>query len=233
MNTIQQLLDLFDQACDFNSFIASGNEITLANLQDFSSQFTHIYGNHLTGKTHLLKAWVNLAAHRGQSSIYLDANSLNLDTLQYINANLDQHRFIAIDNIEMLDNLLQIELFNLFNQIILHGMNNYLLTSSLMNLNAPNPLRIDLKTRIYSGLVFGLRSFNQEELLNALLIYTKREGITIGNAELNYLLSHYTRNLGQLIQFINQLSNYALTYKKTITIPIIKHNISLKNNYTQ
>ena len=54
----QQLLDLFNQNYDFNSFIASGNEITVANLQSFTNQFTHIYGEHLTGKTHLLKSWV-------------------------------------------------------------------------------------------------------------------------------------------------------------------------------
>lgn len=218
----QQLLDLFNQNYDFNSFIASGNEITVANLQSFTNQFTHIYGEHLTGKTHLLKSWVNLAIARSQNAIYLDA--LELSSEQLNNINLDEYRFIAVDNIDALSEDQQIELFDLFNHIKLNNRDNYLLTSSTLNLNNAE-IRIDLKTRIYSGLVFGLKNLNESELLNALIIYSNREGIKIGEAELKYLLHHYTRNLGKLIQLIQKVSNSALTLKKTITIPLIKQNL--------
>lgn len=218
----QQLLDLFNQHYDFNSFIASGNEITVANLQSFTNQFTHIYGEHLTGKTHLLKSWVNLASSRHQNAIYLDARELINEQLSGIN--LDELRFIAIDNIDTLDEDQQIELFDLFNHIKLNNRDNYLLTSSTINLNN-SKIRIDLKTRIYSGLVFGLKNLNESELLSALTIYSNREGIKIGEAELKYLLHHYTRNLGKLIQLILKISNAALALKKTITIPLIKQNL--------
>ena len=82
-----------------------------------------------------------------------------------------------------------------------------------------------MKTRIYSGLVFGLKNLNESELLSALTIYSNREGIKIGEAELKYLLHHYTRNLGKLIQLIIKISNAALALKKTITIPLIKQNL--------
>lgn len=215
----QQLLDLFNRVYDFNNFISTENEITVANLQDFSNQFSHIYGEHLTGKTHLLKAWINLANQKYQSAIYLDGQHLKTDAL--VNIDLDTFRFIAIDNIDVLDENLQIELFDLFNHIKLNGRTNYLLTSSSINLNYSN-LRTDLKTRIHSGLIFALKNLDETELLNALNIYTKREGIRFGEAELKYLLTHYTRNLGKLIELINKASTTALSQKKQITIPLIK-----------
>lgn len=218
----QQLLDLFNREYEFNAFIATGNEISVSNLQSFSSQFTHLYGEHLTGKTHLLKAWTNLANHKYRSALYLDCATLVDGDLRGID--LDLFRFIALDNINLLSDELQIELFDLFNHIKLQGRANYLLTSSSVNLNHSDVLRIDLKTRIYSDMVFALKNLTEDELFHALSIYTNREGIKIGEAELKYLLTHYTRNLGKLIELINQISQAATMQKKAITIPLIKHN---------
>lgn len=218
----QQLLDLFNREYEFNAFIATGNEISVSNLQSFSSQFTHLYGEHLTGKTHLLKAWTNLANHKYHSALYLDSADLIDGDLRGVD--LDLFRFIALDNIDVLSDELQIELFDVFNHIKLQGRDNYLLTSSNVNLKHSNVLRVDLKTRIYSDMVFGLKSLTEDELFHALSIYTNREGIKIGSTELKYLLTHYTRNLGKLIELINQISQSATMQKKAITIPLIKLN---------
>lgn len=218
----QQLLDLFNREFEFSNFISTGNEICIANLQSCSSQYTHIYGAHLTGKTHLLKSWINLANSRHKNTIFCDAKTTNL---KLRDLNLDEYRFIAVDNIDLLTPAQQIELFDLFNHIKLNNRDNYLLTSSSSHLNLSN-LRVDLTTRILSGLVFALKNLNEGDLLNALSIYTKREGINIGTPELKYLLSHCPRNLGQLIDLINKSSAAALSAKKAITIPLIKQNIT-------
>lgn len=217
----QQLLDLFNREYEFSSFIGAGNEISVANLESFSSQYTHIYGEHLTGKTHLLKAWVNHANHTSKNAIYIDANELKQQFIAELN--LEQFHFIAIDNIDRLNNERQIELFDLFNHIKLNNRNNHLLTSSTINLNF-STLRDDLKTRIHSGLIFALKQMNELELIDALNTYTIQEGIKFKRQELEYVLKHYTRNLGKLIQLINQLSKSALRQKKEITIPFIKQN---------
>lgn len=215
----QQLLDLFNQEPDFSNFIAAGNEIIVSGLQNFATQFTHIYGAHLAGKTHLLKAWANLAEAKGKSSVYIDATELDNDFLDAVKSGL--YRFIAIDNIDLASEDGQIVIFDIFNYIRLNHSNNYLLTSASNNLVTAG-IREDLKTRIYSGMVFNLKSLTDEELMNALLIYTKREGIKLGEGELNYLLKNYTRNLGLLIALINKVSQIALVEKKNITIPLLK-----------
>ncbi len=214
----QLLLDLFNREFEFTNFIASGNEICVANVQNFSSQYTHIFGVHLTGKTHLLKSWVNLANHKYGNAIYFCARSYlaNLSDL-----NLDLYRFIACDNIDLLNEAQQIELFDLFNHIKLNNRDNFLLTSSTQTLHN-SKIRQDLKTRLQSGLVFALKNLNDDELLNALNIFINREGIKVAESELKYLVHHYTRNLGQLINLINKVSNQALSTKKQITIPLIK-----------
>lgn len=217
----QQLLDLFNQSYEFTSFIAAGNEIIVASLQDFAHQFTHIYGEPLSGKTHLLKAWVNLANQRYSQAIYIDGSAASSsDLLTLVNESI--HRFIAVDNIDKLAASTQIQLFDIFNHIKLNGSHAYLLTSSALNLNVASTLRDDLKTRIYSGMVFGLKSLNDCELLQALNIYTKREGIKFGEAELKYILTYATRNLGELIALINRVGQTSLIMKKNITIPLIK-----------
>lgn len=216
----QQLLDLFRHECEFSNYIATGNEITVANLQSFSSQFSHIYGETLSGKTHLLKAWVNLANQKYHNGIYLDVKTER--SAEYLAAlNIDEFRFIAVDNIDYLQEEQQIELFNLFNHIKLNQKNNYLLTSSTINLNF-STLRSDLKTRIHSGLVFALKNLTEDELLNALTIYCNRESIGIGNNELKYMLTHYTRNLGLLIKQIQNISQTATIEKRPITTHFIR-----------
>lgn len=216
----QQLLDLFNQQYEFCSFITTANEIIVSNLQDFSNQFTHIYGDHNSGKTHLLKAWVNLANMRYNAGIYLTPDDLAQISIHDID--LSTYRFIAIDDIDLATNEQQIAIFDLFNQIKLNNHDNYLLTSSSINLNHAD-IRVDLKTRIYSGVVFALKTLNDNELITALKIYTKREGIKFGEHELQYLLTHCTRNLGELLQLINKISLFATANKKLITTTLIKH----------
>jgi len=216
----QQLLDLFNQSYEFTGFISTGNEIVVSALQDFVHQFTHIYGGHLAGKSHLLKAWVNLANQRAKQAIYLDAGQVQGSLSDLIDE--DRDRFIAIDNVDSLSDQQQIQLFDLFNHIKLHDKGNYLLTSATLNLNNKS-FREDLKTRIYSGVILNLKSLDDIELMNALTIYTKREGLKFGEAEIAYLLKYYTRNLGQLIALINKVGKFALIEKKNITIQLIKN----------
>ena len=57
----QALLDLFKQECEFDNFIQFNNQLAFTSLSTLTNQFTHLFGEHNVGKTHLLKAWVNLA----------------------------------------------------------------------------------------------------------------------------------------------------------------------------
>ncbi|MDD3265911.1 MAG: DnaA/Hda family protein [Burkholderiales bacterium] len=225
INTKQQLLNLFDQNYEFNNFISLGNEITVASLQNFAHQFCHIYGSNNSGKSHLLKSWVNLANQKYNAGLYLTSSDLSEISVNDID--LDTYRFIAIDNVDHINEPEQIAIFDLFNKIRLANRDNYLLTSSTQNLNNID-IRSDLKTRLHSGVVFALKTMNEDDLLQALQIYTKCEQIKVSDSSLKYLLNHHSRSLGMLTSAIHEVSLVATQSKSAITNTLIKSILNLE-----
>ena len=213
-----QLLDLFASTATFDNFIPLKNEQIIKLLKNLSSQFTHITGSTNSGKTHLLKAWVNLAHSSGRTAIYLDMYHLE----RPIRDLASMFSFIAIDNIEHTNDEQQIELFDLFNSIKLNNRDNCLLTSSANNLNSILTIREDLKTRLLSGVNLNLKVLDDQDLQQALNLFVNHEGIKLDTVEQNYLINHYTRNIGVLIQTIRKLADAAVMHKRHITIPFLK-----------
>ena len=218
-----QLLDLFTTTATFDSFIPINNEIVTSSLHGFSNQFTHIVGGNLSGKTHLLQAWIRLAKSQNKTAIYIESKQDDSVNLRDI---VQKFRFIAIDNVEKLNGLQQVLLFDLFNSIKQDGLDNFLLTSSHGSLESLTTLRDDLKTRLLSGLNLHLKALGDEDLLHALTMYIKKEGVKIPPPELNYLIRHYARNIGALIAIIHKIAEAALLENRIITIPLIKQVIT-------
>lgn len=217
MNKQQQLLEeLFAQDQDFNRFVAMGNELALRCIINNVNHIMHIVGAELSGKTHLLKSWINQAKQNGSQALYLDCRTeSNQEILN------DEYAFIALDNIENMSEALQSAMFDLCNQIKLYNKQKFILTSSTVALAALN-LRNDLLTRVMSGFVIYLKSVEDQDLFVALKQYASLECLNIGDAEIKYLVTHCTRNLGSLIKLINDLSLYATAEKKPITIYLIR-----------
>ena len=222
----QALLDLFKQECEFDNFIQFNNQLAFTSLSTLTNQFTHLFGEHNVGKTHLLKAWVNLANRKYNSAIYLMADELTSFSIYDID--LDTYKFIAIDDIDNIDNDIQDALFKLFNRIKLTNGDTHLLTSSSSNLNQVS-IRDDLKTRIHSGVVFQIRPLSDDMLMNALISYTNKIGLVINASELGYLINHTNRNLGETSDLLNKISHYAVTHKKNISIHTIKQAIFIND----
>ena len=209
-----QLLDLFGSIPTFDNFVPFNNEIVIKLLRESNSQFTHVVGAKLSGKTHILQAWINSAPLK---AIYLNAtDKISLRELS------DEYKYIAIDNIDQLNQKQQIQLFDLFNKIKLNNRDNFLLTSSSSNLESNSTIRQDLKTRILSGLNLHLKALNDEDLHLAITIFTAKEGISLANSEINYLINHYARSIGVLIKTVHKLAEAAVIDKRNITIPFIK-----------
>lgn len=210
-----QLLDLFDKTYSFDNFISINNDIVIQLLKKYTSQFIHIVGARHSGKTHLLNAWVSNAPG---TSYYMNYTSKD----QSIRELANQYTYIAIDNVDHLNDEQQIELFDLFNKIKLNNLPNQLLTSSSTNLESVARLRIDLKTRLLSGINQSLKALNDNELFEAIDLFTANEGIKLQLAEKSYLINHYTRSIGVLIETIHKLAEMAVLEKRNITIPFIK-----------
>ena len=216
-----QLLDLFPNQPTLENFIALGNEHIIHVLAHPSNyQFIHLCGVQYTGKTHLLKAWTHT---------YMPNDAIYMDQTCNFNQDISQYKYIAIDNIHLLDNQQQDAIFNLFNTIKLNNLNKYLLTSSNINLEQVPQLRRDVTTRLLSGINLTLKALNDEELINAMNLWTNNQGIHLGILEQNYLINHHPRNIGMLIQTISKLSQDSSASKRPITIPFIKEVLDISN----
>lgn len=221
----KQLLDLFNTIPTFDNFITINNANVCQALKNNDYNFIHINGGQLNGKTHLLKSWVNSKLELNYNAIYLDCNSvLEINSIKDL---VTYYDFIAIDDIDLLNENYQIELFDLFNAIKLNNLQKYLLTSSNFNFEVNNNIRIDLRTRILSGLNLTLKAPDDEEIMAILKLYIKNQGIAINDYEINYMINHYTRNIGSLINTIKKIVEIAILENRNITIPFIKSVIGI------
>jgi DnaA family protein len=221
----KQLLDLFNTIPTFDNFITINNFNVCQALKNNDYNFIHISGGKLNGKTHLLKSWVNSKLELNYEAIYL--NDSTITEINMMRDLVKYYDYIAIDDIDLLNENYQIELFDLFNVIKLNNLKKNLLTSSNFNFESNNNIRIDLRTRILSGLNLTLKSPDDEEIMAILKLYIKNQGIAINDSEINYMINHYTRNIGSLINTIKKVVEIAILENRNITIPFIKSVISI------
>lgn len=94
----------------FDKFLGTENAELVYVLQHKHGQFIYVWGEEGAGKSHLLQAWVAQALDAGRNAIYIDAAATPLTETA-----LDAE-YLAIDQIEKLNNEEQALLFAIFNR---------------------------------------------------------------------------------------------------------------------
>ena len=94
----------------FDKFLGTENAELVYVLQHKHGQFIYVWGEEGAGKSHLLQAWVAQALDAGRNALYIDAAATPLTE-----AALDAE-YLAIDQIEKLNNEEQALLFAIFNR---------------------------------------------------------------------------------------------------------------------
>lgn len=128
------------------------------------------------------------------------------------------------DDVHLLDNAGQIDLFNTYNQLKAEG--NSLITAGL---HAPSQmqLRDDLATRLAWGLVYQLYPLTDTEKAQALKNHATERGMNLPDEVIAYCLRYLRRDLPTLMSILNALDDWSLTEKKPITIPMLKKLLQL------
>ena len=208
----QLLLDLAPPARPgFDNFVVGSNRELVQALRDIAAgrlpdRVVYIWGEHGAGKGHLIEATlcaaqIPCALARGDS-IPLAA---------------PEGSFVALDDVQHLEESQQIQLFNLIN--ILH--NATLLASGSC---APRdlPLRRDLATRLGSGLVYQVQPLGDDEKRAALAAHAQARGFALNADIVNYLLRHTRRDMPSLIAILDALDRYSLETGRIVTLPLLK-----------
>jgi DnaA family protein len=123
------------------------------------------------------------------------------------------------DNVHLLDNDAQIDLFNVYNQLKEAG--GTLITAGL---HAPTQmgLRDDLATRLAWGLVYQLHSLTDIEKAEALQAHAGERGMKLPDEVVDYCLRYLRRDLPTLMSVLDALDKWSLVTKKPVTVPMLK-----------
>ena len=83
-------------------------------------------------------------------------------------------------------------------------------------------LRDDLRTRLGWGHVYALQVLSESERRAVLRQEADARGIFLSDEVMAFMLSRFSRDLGSLMQLLDNLDQYALQTQRAITIPLIK-----------
>ena len=128
------------------------------------------------------------------------------------------------DDVHLLDDEAQIDLFNTYNQLKANG--GKLITAGL---HAPSQmqLRDDLATRLAWGLVYQLQPLSDVEKTEALKNHATERGMSLPDEVIAYCLRYLRRDLPTLMSVLNALDEWSLTEKKPVTVPMLKKLLQL------
>lgn len=173
-----------------------------------------------------LKNITNLLAGSADASFIYLWGPTGSGKSHLLNAAQDRGAHVA-DNVHMLDNEAQIDLFNTYNQLKAAG--GKLITTGL---HAPSQmnLRDDLATRLAWGLVYQLHPLTDAEKSEALKNHAAERGMRLPDEVIAYCLRYLRRDLPSLMSTLNALDEWSLTEKKPVTVPLLKKLLQLELN---
>jgi DnaA family protein len=198
----QLLLDIQPPAnASFQNFQTSADAEAVQNIQDA-----------IRGEAP--SRFVYLWGHSGSGKSHL------------LSAAKRQGAFVA-DDVHLLDNEAQIELFNLYNH--LKDSHGALITAGL---HAPTQmdLRDDLATRLAWGLVYQLHPLTDHEKAQALQSHARERGMNLPDEVVDYCLRYLRRDLPSLMAVLGALDNWSLVTKKPVTVPMLKKLLQLDHH---
>ena len=128
------------------------------------------------------------------------------------------------DNVHLLNDQAQIDLFNLYNQLKESG--GILITAGL---HSPTQmgLREDLATRLAWGLVYQLLPLNDAEKALALNNHAAERGMRLPTEVVDYCLRYLKRDLSTLMSTLDAVDEWSLTTKKPVTVPMLRQLLQL------
>jgi DnaA family protein len=213
----QLLLELSPlPAPSFGSFYPGRNAAALAALAEAiagGERLVCLWGEPGSGKSHLLRAFVNEAVARGLAARYVAAPHVQLAEPE------GEREALAVDDVERLNDAGQLALFDRFNALKAGG--GRLITT------APCPpaeltLREDLRTRLGAGLVLRLLPLDDAEKTAALAWHAASRGIRLAPEIAAYLHNHCERDMGTQMAVLDALDRHSLEQRRPITLPLLR-----------
>jgi len=204
-------------------FFAGPNEAALSHLQLWTGDGAHeaqrspvptyLWGDSGSGKTHLLKSVQTALREQGARVGWLDASIHEPPEFD------ETWAAVLMDEVHLYTAVQQHAAFNWF--VNAHTHQRWVLAAGELP-PADLKLREDLRTRLGWGHVFHLHVLSEPERRAVLRQEADARGIFLGDEVMDFMLNRFSRDLGSLMQLLDQLDGYALRTQRAITIPLIK-----------
>jgi len=176
-----------------------------------------LWGEHASGKTHLLSAVCQDFTARGYQVAYLTGALASQDGALSAMENLD---LLCLDDVHLLDAGAQETLFHCINRCRDTGAR--LIFSSQRPIDELGFSLADLLTRLSWGPVFQLHTLDDEEIPNALALQLTLRGLDVSPDVIEYIVRRYPRNMQALSELVERLDQASLTEQRRITIPLVR-----------
>ena len=178
---------------------------------------TFLWGDNGSGKTHLLRAVADHIRNQGARVGWMDKTTVQPPEFN------PEWEVLLLDDVQFFSAVQQHMAFNWFVNAATPGAARQPWVLAAGSLPPQDlPLREDLRTRLGWGHVFHLQLLDDEQRREVLLKHSKALGMHLGNDLLDYLLSRFSRDLGHLMDLLQQLDNYALQTQRPLTIPLLR-----------
>ncbi|MGR3807385.1 regulatory inactivation of DnaA Hda protein [Pasteurella testudinis DSM 23072] len=223
---IQQADDLTLQ-----NFCGENNPVLLDSLfqalQQRQQQFFYLYGEHGSGKSHLLKACCHLLFDRGGRASFIplkQAAQFSPDVLD----NLETQDLVCIDDLQTIAGQAKWEtaLFDLYNRIKEQGKTILMLSAAESPRHLPLELN-DLRSRLSWGEIHKLQPLDERQKLKTLQQRAYQRGLELPDEVGLFLLKRLERDSKSLFDTLQQLDQASLQAQRKLTIPFVKHCLQL------
>lgn len=213
-----------DDGATFDNFYIpnkSVNHVTIHSLSD-GGQSVYLYGGEGAGVTHLLQAFCRAEEAAGRSTIYIPLKDFSNEKPDQVLANLEALGSVCLDDLDAVSSNSDWSeaLFHLFNRAM-HSETRLVFGAKCSSTQVSTPLA-DLKSRLGSLLLCRVEKLSDDELIDALKSRAKRRGMEMSSSVAGFLVTRYSRKLGDQFAALDLLDRASLAEQRKLTIPFIK-----------
>ena len=212
----------------FASFVAGGNSMLITALHgavagDPSSSIVYFYGDHGTGRTHLVKSVLRECEDRRRSAVLISmTDRFRISPKMLSRAKED---VILIDDVDQVAGDTEWE--NAIYEIVNSGKNvsgQRLVVSSLTRQAASGFARKDIVTRLSWGVTFHVEELSDDDKIRALELRAGLRGMKLTDETARFMITRLPRSMTDLMSSLALLEHsledgHRLSY---LTIPFVK-----------
>ena len=220
----------FDRQFSLQNYISDSSEYIAQQLvalfDETGEPLIGLCGAGDSGKTHLLNACAHYARECRVNYYLFDAQQLHAADAEHF-ADFPPGAVVAIDNLDMLagSKPWETHCYQLINRVKHQELR---MLFSLSRLPRDIGFRLpDLKSRLMWGLMINLPTPDDPALRRIIRARADLLGLKLGDEVLDYLLTHFSRRLGDQIDLLNRLDREALSKQRRITIPLVRECCSM------